>query len=873
MLKSNALKIALIYATLSFLWIFFSDRLLMMFFDDMVELTYFQTIKGTVFVIASALLIFILVRREIRRKDNLIKLLNESGAWYKALMENIPNTDFFLFDAEKAFIHASGPNLKAKGIPDDTMKGKTIRHSLLPQRLKQFLDLHFNNILQDQEVEEEIQAGNTWYQVKGRPLKDKNRRIYGGVVALSNISNYKDLIVRLQNKSKEFEALYEEYQATNEELNIANEQLKASQERYRSFIQQSNEGIYRMDLTLPVSVDLDTETQIKMIYNYSALAECNDAFLRMYGVTDFKEIENKTLASFYTGAPNKTNLNIVRQFLKNGYKIENNLSAEKDQQGKLHYFSNNTIGIIENGYLIRLWGTQQDVTEREKAYEMLQEERTHAENLKHKYMMLFNNLNDAAILHRSMPDGEPGEVLEANKRVEFLLNYKSAAICGKNISILIPEFYWQETSHYLKTIRRNGHHIRETRLLKSNGEAIEVEISSHLFVYENQSVILSLIRDISARKANEKQIKETNAFLQHILDNLSEGIAVYDTQYRYKTWNKSMQQITGKAASEVMGKTPFELFPSFSSGSLKKNLDLALKGHYIESQDYQWPGSNKTPIWLSSAYSPYYSSGGHVAGIIAVTLNITARKQHEEELRRQKERAEQSDRLKTAFLSNVSHEIRTPLNGIIGFADLMSSATSDNERQKYFQTIKSSTDQLLQVITDILDMSLIEARQLKLHEKPFQVNELIDELIKELQENIALSGKAIATKAEYGLSDNNALIKADRVRLKQALGKLINNAEKYTSSGFIEVGYKRTGAQKLLFYVKDTGKGISESQQKIIFQQFRQIKDQAPETFSGTGLGLAIARGIAHAMGGKLHVKSRPGAGSTFTLTIPYISH
>jgi CheY-like chemotaxis protein len=243
-----------------------------------------------------------------------------------------------------------------------------------------------------------------------------------------------------------------------------------------------------------------------------------------------------------------------------------------------------------------------------------------------------------------------------------------------------------------------------------------------------------------------------------------------------------------------------------------------------------------------------------------------------QELIAAKEKAEDSDRLKSAFLANISHEIRTPMNAIVGFSDLLLMPGLESEKQElYAGIIKQRSFDLLNIINDILDISIIEAGQMKINEEPCNIGEVLSD--------IYLNCKVIwidSGKSNVSLSYNNQLIEkgirviTDSKRLRQILLNLLGNAFKFTSDGSIEYGCMLKENDTILFYVSDTGIGIEPSKKDIIFQRFRQAEDTTTRLYGGAGLGLSISKGLLELMGGNIWVDSEQGKGSTFYFTIPY---
>jgi PAS domain S-box-containing protein len=262
----------------------------------------------------------------------------------------------------------------------------------------------------------------------------------------------------------------------------------------------------------------------------------------------------------------------------------------------------------------------------------------------------------------------------------------------------------------------------------------------------------------------------------------------------------------------------------------------------------------------------------NVKGILTNYHDISERKEAEEELKKAKEKAEESDRLKSAFLANMSHEIRTPMNGIMGFAQILQEKEYPRAQQKKFlNIIYSRTLQLMNVINDLIDISKIEAGHLTLCPEPFYLNEMISQLNSIFKKELESRNKEhIQLNTNLPLEYENSLINADPGRFKQIMENLLYNAVKFTSEGSIEFGYELQQKSELLFYVKDTGIGIPGEKQDIIFERFRQADDSTRQVYEGTGLGLTISKNLAEAMGGKMWLDSGEGKGSVFYFTLPF---
>jgi len=277
-------------------------------------------------------------------------------------------------------------------------------------------------------------------------------------------------------------------------------------------------------------------------------------------------------------------------------------------------------------------------------------------------------------------------------------------------------------------------------------------------------------------------------------------------------------------------------------------------------------------VWLLENTMPRIYENQMVVwdGII---VNITDRKKFEKELIEAKEKAEESDRLKSAFLANMSHEIRTPMNGIVGFLGFIEREDLPTEKRKaYINIIHSNVQQLLQLIGDIIDISKIDSNLLTLHQIPFDLNTLLEELEIFFQDFILKRDKKMELMLDRSQFISPCIIQSDPVRLQQVFSNLIGNAVKFTDMGYIRFGYAlMEDCDMLHFFVEDTGIGIPEPKQEYIFGRFWQLHDEKSKIlYGGTGLGLPISQNLVELMGGQIGVESKDGFGSTFYFTLPY---
>jgi signal transduction histidine kinase len=242
-----------------------------------------------------------------------------------------------------------------------------------------------------------------------------------------------------------------------------------------------------------------------------------------------------------------------------------------------------------------------------------------------------------------------------------------------------------------------------------------------------------------------------------------------------------------------------------------------------------------------------------------------------EELQLIRLKAGESDRLKAAFLCNMSHELRTPLHAIMGFAGLISNPSiSEDEKVVYADIINRNVDSLLEIISDIFDISQFEAGVTGVELEPVNVNDLLNSIQTWINLEKAIAGKDdIMVKANKANKDSSFSILTDAYKLKRALGHLAFNALKYSESGTIEIGYTFSENKIIDFYVKDEGIGFSKDKLGVIFSQFRQVDETPTRQYGGLGLGLTVAQKFAAILNGRLWAESNPGEGSTFWISLP----
>ncbi|MBN2615859.1 MAG: PAS domain S-box protein [Bacteroidales bacterium] len=377
-------------------------------------------------------------------------------------------------------------------------------------------------------------------------------------------------------------------------------------------------------------------------------------------------------------------------------------------------------------------------------------------------------------------------------------------------------------------------------------------------------------RDVTLQKKMESDLKDRETNYRLLFEHSPLGIVTAKPDGTILEMNAEMMKIVGSTSIEKSKKFNLLKLPNLiESGLTGKFIEACQTGEVIKEEgEYQSVWGKVS--WVSVQIVPLKNENGEVEKIYGVFEDISIRKKYEDELISSKNKAEESDRLKSEFLSNMSHEIRTPMNGIIGFSELlMDTELTAETRQNYTKIVINSTRQLLHIIDDILEISKLETHQVPLHEREININDMLTEIFAVF--DLKSKEKGLSLYLKKGLDDSDALVLVDDIKLRKIIDNLIENALKFTYEGFVEIGYERK-VHELEFYVRDTGVGIGNQSLFLIFERFSQEEKELSRKAGGLGLGLSIAKANAELLNGHIRVESEKGKGSVFYVTIPYHS-
>jgi PAS domain S-box-containing protein len=518
-----------------------------------------------------------------------------------------------------------------------------------------------------------------------------------------------------------------------------------------------------------------------------------------------------------------------------------------------------------------IYAVARDITERKRVDEALRES-------EERFRLLVEDVKDYGIFmldHR-------GNVASWNQGAERIKGYKADEIVGRHFSCFYPQedLLKGKPEHELQMAVAEGRCEDEGWRLRKDGSRFwaNVVITSLTDGAGELRGFSKITRDVTESKRAQELLQETEERHRKLFDNNPHPTWVYDREtLRFLAVNRAAVTQYGYSTDEFLAMTIKDIRPPEDVTSLLDNVAAVEDGHKTLGI---WKHLKKDGSALDAEITSYAMTFGGRAAEVVVAVDVTQRKRDEAEKRKFTEKlaasnqelelrnreVERATKLKSKFLASMSHELRTPLNAIVGFSDLLAEGTPGqlNEKQKRFVNhIKQGSAHLLQLINDILDLSKIEAGQLELRSEEFLVRDALPEVLSIVQPLAMAKNIRLEQKLE-----SNSLLKTDRVRFKQILYNLLSNAVKFTPKG------GRVAVECVDYWdfvrvsVTDSGIGIQPEDQKVIFDEFRQVEGSIDDTHEGTGLGLAITKRLVEQQGGQISVESEFGKGSRFTFTL-----
>ncbi|MHC1703295.1 MAG: response regulator [Tenuifilaceae bacterium] len=459
------------------------------------------------------------------------------------------------------------------------------------------------------------------------------------------------------------------------------------------------------------------------------------------------------------------------------------------------------------------------------------------------------------------------------------------------------------------------------RNLKNSNIYLEKEVQIRTTEINQQKE--ELLTQSEELLAQSEELERNNLELEKlsiVASKTENAVVIMDSKGNFEWVNEGFTHLYGLTLNEFLVKRGKNIFDCTSDPEIISQLNKCIREKKTINYEFFYKTEAGKNVWVQTTITPIIDDNNLIDKLIAIDSDITKLKLAEEEIIQHKnelethrdfteqqkmfieqqnveleqhrtrledlvrertselviakEHAEESDRLKSAFLANMSHEIRTPMNAIIGFSNLLnSSEISEAEKEEFTQQIALNSTTLLQLIDDIIDVAKIESGQLTVQKKNFDINSVLSEIYTVFsKKKDSIYNKEIELRLKVGSENSPFIVYSDPLRIQQVISNLVDNALKFTDHGFVEFGYvieNKVEGSLVKFYVKDTGIGLSNDQQKLIFNRFTKVENDKNKLYRGTGLGLVISKNVVNLLGGQINVESEPNRGSTFYFTIP----
>lgn len=676
-------------------------------------------------------------------------------------------------------------------------------------------------------------------------IYNDDNEIVGGVGIIEDISKY-----------KEFEA-----------------KLLATQERYETFINETHEGIYRMEFKEPIPVNLSPEEQAKLYYKNGFIAECNQAFAKMYRAESPEVFVGKTIAELHDLDSYPENFDETVNFIKNNFRVENQITVEKDQQGVTHYFSNNGLGIIEDGYLFRLWGTQIDITKQVQAEE------------------------ERKILYRAVEQSQVsivitdtlGNIEYVNPKFEKVTGYTYDEVIGKNPRILKSGYDYDSTYKQLWTSITSGQtwsgilhnkkkdgtlffeSVNISPIIDEDGKirhfvAVKEDITELREAQNELNNYKDYLEELVEKRTAE--LKSRNIFLRTLINTIPNPVFVKNRNGEFTEVNKAFIDMFGNSFNDIIGRDIYFLEDREDEISKAENYNrqlLETYGTVVYETTIRNKNNVRIPVMVYKA--SFGPEGGKPEGIAGLLVDISATKRTQVQMQKALEQQRELNEMKTNFISLASHELRTPLTAIYSSTELIEKYGRKWNEEKYLEhisRIKFSVDNLTDLMEDLLTLSRVDTGKIVFSPHSFNLHTFITNNVKSLESlktnnhNLVMN---INLKNEYYILDDKLL--------KYIIQNLLSNALKYSPNGGEVKLEVFEDNNEINIIVEDQGMGISPEDMKSLYEPFHRGKNVA--LISGTGLGLSIVKEAVTLHNGEIKVTSEVNKGTRFEISLPII--
>lgn len=634
-----------------------------------------------------------------------------------------------------------------------------------------------------------------------------------------------------------------------------------SQRRYRNFVTYSSDGIYYMNCGKPIPIDLPVEEQVSMYYEHGFIEEANPVIAKMYGLASEQELIGQRIYDLHKGEHFEKNQQSFVDFVHNGYRIVDVETIESDKNGRLLYFLNNAVGMITDGKLLGIWGTQQNITDRKEA-----------EQAKKESDLLFRSLYEINPLGVAISDWK-GTILRTNDVFHHMLGYTPGELTGVSyIDITHPDEVAREVKQFREIIRTRPPSVSfEKRYMHKHGQVVWATVNMSFLYTDDGKIrfVIAMVEDVTESRKIRLALEQSESLQNAILNTLPDLKFRIDKDGHYIGYYPSPddQDELLVSAEKFLGKQISEFMPTYISDAILKNIEQAIASREVQQLEYALPINGELR---------YYEARINAINdeeVIAVVRNVSERTWAQTQLREKVRELDIKNRqLKKYIDSNMqlenfayiaSHDLREPLRTMGTFAQLLQKRFGeqlDETANTYIDFIVDGSLNMNNLIEDLLTFSRVETQEGD--RENINLPKLLDQVIHNLRDVVE------ANQATIDIRTLPPSLYANPTKVKQLFQNLLVNAIKFRQPDIpphIIIDSSNLGSY-WQFSIQDNGIGIDPDFHEKIFLLFKKLHTR--QDFQGTGLGLAICKKIVEQLGGDIWVESRPQAGSTFFFTV-----
>lgn len=491
-----------------------------------------------------------------------------------------------------------------------------------------------------------------------------------------------------------------------------------------------------------------------------------------------------------------------------------------------------------------------------------------------RYKKLFELSPDAICVHCD------GKIVLANPATERLFDMKDPkGIIGRNVMDFVHPDYIHIAKNRMDTIYKGGMTTPfiEEKFISNDGTIIDVEVGTSAYQYKNKSAVLVVARNINIRKKIERELRENEALLREITDNISDMVAKLDIDGTIKFVTPAKNDILGFGISNVIGRNLFDFVYIDDKKNVLRKIKKLIRTTVNQKIEFRAMHVDGRILWVDVSFNTLLDDNNKVLGIILSARDITKRIKTEELIKENNEKtrllnqAIEYDRFRTDFFANISHELRTPINVILGTLQLMDlkfkELFNENEKKskRYLGTMKQNCYRLVRLIDNLIDVTKIDAGYFEIHLSNCNIISVVEEITLSVAEYVENKGISLLFDTEI----EEKIIACDKEKIERIMLNLISNALKFTNPGgniTVNIFEKETN---IVISVRDTGIGIPKEKQECIFDRFIQVDKSLTRNREGSGIGLSLVKALVEMHGGKIFLESEIDIGSVFSLELP----